>query len=80
MSSASTSPIPAAKAQLQCIARATGGVYLDARDASGLANALGRAVDATQGGRVQSEAPARPVEDPFRGKNHSRRGAACRRP
>ena len=60
---------PAAKAQLQCIARATGGVYLDARDASGLENALGRAVDATQGGRVQSEAPARPVEDPYRGKN-----------
>jgi Ca-activated chloride channel family protein len=60
---------PAAKAQLQCIARATGGVYLDARDASGLENALGRAVEATQGGRVQSEAPARPVEDPYRGKN-----------
>ncbi len=60
---------PAAKAQLQCIARATGGVYLDARDASGLENALGRAVDATQGARVQTEAPARPVEDPYRGKN-----------
>ena len=60
---------PAAKAQLQCIARATGGVYLDARDASGLENALGRAVEATQGGRVQSEAPARPVDDPYRGKN-----------
>jgi Ca-activated chloride channel family protein len=60
---------PAAKAQLQCIARATGGVYLDARDASGLESALGRAVEATQGGRVQSEAPARPVEDPYRGKN-----------
>lgn len=59
---------PAAKAQLQCIARATGGVYLDARDASGLENALGRAVEATQGGRVQSEAPARPAEDPYRGK------------
>ena len=59
---------PAAKAQLQCIARATGGVYLDARDASGLENALGRAVEATQGGRVQSEAPARPMEDPYRGK------------
>jgi Ca-activated chloride channel family protein len=60
---------PAAKAQLQCIARATGGVYLDARDAASLENALGRAVEATQGGRVQSEAPPRPVEDPFRGKN-----------
>jgi Ca-activated chloride channel family protein len=59
---------PAAKAQLQCIARATGGVYLDARDASGLENALGRAVEAAQGGRVQSEAPARPVEDAYRGK------------
>ena len=57
------------KAQLQCIARATGGVYLDARDASSLENALGRAVEATQGGRVQSEAPPRPVEDPYRGKN-----------
>jgi Ca-activated chloride channel homolog len=60
---------PAAKAQLQCIARAAGGVYLDARDASGLENALGRAVEATQGGRVQTEAPARPAEDPFKGKN-----------
>jgi Ca-activated chloride channel homolog len=60
---------PAAKAQLQCIARVTGGVYLDARDASGLENALGRAVEATQGGRVQTEAPARPIEDPYRGKN-----------
>jgi len=60
---------PAAKAQLQCIARATGGVYLDARDAASLENALGRAVEATQGGRVQSEAPQRPVEDPYRGKN-----------
>lgn len=60
---------PAAKAQLQCIARATGGVYLDARDASSLENALGRAVEAAQGGRVQSEAPARPAEDPYRGKN-----------
>jgi Ca-activated chloride channel family protein len=59
---------PAAKAQLQCIARATGGVYLDARDASGLEKALGRAVEATQGVRVQTEAPARPVEDPYRGK------------
>jgi Ca-activated chloride channel family protein len=60
---------PAAKAQLQCIARATGGVYLDARDASGLESALGRrAVEATQGARVQTEAPARPVEEPYRGK------------
>lgn len=59
---------PAAKAQLQCIARVTGGVYLDARDASGLENALGRAVEATQGARVQTEAPARPVEEPYRSK------------
>ena len=60
---------PTAKAQLQCIARATGGVYLDARNASGLENALGRAVEAAQGGRVTSEAPSRPAEDPTRGKN-----------
>jgi Ca-activated chloride channel family protein len=40
---------PAAKSQLQCIARATGGVYLDARNADDLAKALGRAVEATRG-------------------------------
>ena len=71
---------PAAKAQLQCIARATGGVYLDARDAASLENALGRAVEATQGGRVQSEAPPRPVEDPYQGQEHPRRRSPCRRP
>jgi Ca-activated chloride channel family protein len=61
---------PAAKNQLQCIARATGGVYLDARNAEGLENALGRAVQAVQGANVQSEAPARPAaEDPFKDKN-----------
>jgi Ca-activated chloride channel family protein len=60
---------PAAKAQLQCIARATGGVYLDASNAAGLENAMGRAVEAAQGTRVQTEAPARPVEDPYKGKN-----------
>lgn len=42
---------PAAKAQLQCIARATGGVYLDANNASALENAMGRAVEAAQGAR-----------------------------
>lgn len=60
---------PAAKAQLQCIARATGGVYLDARDASGLENALGRAVEATQGAPVKTEAPPKPAADPYAGKN-----------
>jgi len=59
---------PAAKAQLQCIARVTGGVYLDARNASGLENALGRAVAAAQGGQVKSEASAKPVADPYQGK------------
>ena len=34
---------PVAKGQLQCIARVTGGVYLDASNASGLENALGKA-------------------------------------
>jgi Ca-activated chloride channel family protein len=60
---------PAAKDQLQCIARATGGVYLDARNAATLATALGRAVEATQGGKVASEAPARPAKDALTGKN-----------
>lgn len=60
---------PAAKSQLQCIARATGGVYLDAGNAAGLENALGKAVEATQGAKVQSEAPAKPAADPYKGKN-----------
>lgn len=62
---------PAAKSQLQCIARATGGVYLDARNASGLENALGRAVEAAQGQKVQTQAPAKPEAqpDPLQGKN-----------
>ena len=60
---------PAAKNQLQCIARATGGVYLDAQNASGLENALGRAVEATQGTKVQSEAPAKPEPNPLTDKN-----------
>lgn len=60
---------PVAKAQLQCIARATGGVYLDARNAAGLENALGRAVEATQGARVASEAPAKTADDPLKDKN-----------
>jgi Ca-activated chloride channel family protein len=60
---------PAAKDQLQCIARATGGVYLDARNAATLETALGRAVEATQGRKVASEAPAKPVKDVFAGKN-----------
>lgn len=62
---------PLAKNQLQCIARATGGVYLDARNASGLEGALTKAVDATRGTKVASEAPAKavPVEDVYAGKN-----------
>lgn len=61
---------PVAKSQLQCIARETGGVYLDARNASGLEQALGRAVDATQGASVKTEAPpAKQAEDPFKGRN-----------
>ncbi|MGV3633052.1 MAG: vWA domain-containing protein [Pseudorhodoplanes sp.] len=60
---------PAARNQLQCIARVTGGVYLDARNASGLEQALGKAVAAAQGGRVESEAPAKPASDPYHGKN-----------
>lgn len=60
---------PVAKNQLQCIARATGGVYLDARNASGLENALGRAVEAVQGAKVQTQAPAKPEPDPLADKN-----------
>ena len=62
---------PLAKNQLQCIARATGGVYLDARNASGLEGALTKAVDATRGTKVASEAPAKPVAvaDVYAGKN-----------
>lgn len=60
---------PAAKNQLQCIARATGGVYLDAGNAATLETALGRAVEATQGVKVASEAPAKPAKDVFEGKN-----------
>src|SRR5882757_3663777 len=60
---------PIAKRQLQCIARNTGGVYLDAKNAGGLDTALGRVVEAAQGKKVASEAPAKEPEDPFKGKN-----------
>ncbi|MES2906834.1 MAG: VWA domain-containing protein, partial [Pseudomonadota bacterium] len=60
---------PAAKTQLQCIAKATGGVYLDARNADSLQNALGKAVEAAQGKAVKSEAPSKPPEDIYKGKN-----------
>lgn len=61
---------PVAKNQLQCIARATGGVYLDASNASALEDALGKAVEATQGSaKVQSQAPAKPEADPLKDKN-----------
>jgi Ca-activated chloride channel homolog len=61
---------PVAKNQLQCIARVTGGVYLDARNPAALENAMGRVTEAAQGTKVPSEAPPRPpAEDPFMGKN-----------
>src|SRR5882757_3987263 len=60
---------PAAKSQLQCIARVTGGVYLDAGNASSLTGALTKAVAATQGTKVASEAPQKPAADPYLGKN-----------
>jgi Ca-activated chloride channel family protein len=60
---------PAAKRQLQCIARATGGVYLDANNASGLEQALGKAVEAAQGTKVETQAPAKPEPDPLADKN-----------
>ncbi len=60
---------PAAKSQLQCIARVTGGVYLDASNASSLTGALTKAVAATQGTKVASEAPPQPAADPYLGKN-----------
>jgi Ca-activated chloride channel family protein len=60
---------PVAKNQLQCIARATGGVYLDASNAAALEQALGRAVEAAQGARVQTQAPAKLEPDPLAGKN-----------
>lgn len=60
---------PTAKRQLQCIARATGGVYLDASNASGLENALGKAVEATQGAKVETQAPPKADPDPLADKN-----------
>jgi len=63
---------PVAKSQLQCIARVTGGVYLDASNASGLENALGKAVQATQGTKVETQAPPPPSKsepDPLADKN-----------
>lgn len=60
---------PTAKNQLQCIARATGGVYLDANNASGLEEALGKAVQAAQGAKVKSQAPAKAEPDPLADKN-----------
>lgn len=62
---------PLAKTQLQCIARATGGVYLDARNAAGLDGAMTRVAQAAQGQKVASEAPAAAprARDPFEGRN-----------
>jgi Ca-activated chloride channel homolog len=56
---------PAAKAQLACIASNTGGVYLDAKDASGLETALNKASEAAQGKKVKTEAPKKPKKDPL---------------
>ncbi|HMN52248.1 MAG TPA: VWA domain-containing protein [Xanthobacteraceae bacterium] len=67
---------PAAKAQLQCIARVTGGVYLDASNASGLENALNRAVQAVQGGKGGTGARGKAEPDPRGDKNF--RGVARR--
>jgi Ca-activated chloride channel homolog len=58
---------PAAKEQLACIASSTGGVYLDAKDASGLTSALDKAVEASQGEKVKTEAPTKPKKDPLAG-------------
>lgn len=49
---------PLARTQLECIARSTGGVYLDARNAAGLETAMTKVAAASQGTRVASEAPA----------------------
>jgi Ca-activated chloride channel homolog len=54
---------PAARRQLACIAGETGGVYLDARDASGLTTALEQAAVAAQGQPVAVE-PAVEEEEP----------------
>ncbi len=56
---------PAAKQQLACIATNTGGVYLDAKDASGLESALNKASQAAQGAKVKTEAPKKPKKDPL---------------
>ncbi len=56
---------PAAKQQLACIASSTGGVYLDAKDASSLESALGKAQQAAQGAKVKTEAPKKPKKDPL---------------
>jgi Ca-activated chloride channel homolog len=56
---------PAAKQQLACIASNTGGVYLDAKDASGLESALNKAQQAAQGQKVKTEAPKKPKKDPL---------------
>lgn len=65
---------PVAKSQLQCIARATNGVYLDASNASALETALGRAVQAVQGEKVQTQAPAKPEPEPDTLKGRNFRG------
>jgi Ca-activated chloride channel homolog len=51
---------PAAKAQLACIARETGGIYFDAKDASGLTLALQQTVDAIEGKKVEAAPPPKP--------------------
>jgi Ca-activated chloride channel homolog len=52
----------AAKAQLSCIAKNTGGIYLDANDAAGLTKALETTVRAIEGKKV--EVPPPPKSEP----------------
>lgn len=61
---------PVARSQLQCIAGATGGVYLDARNAPALEEAMTRTAEAARNAPVASAAPPVPVKvDPLAGRN-----------
>jgi Ca-activated chloride channel homolog len=54
---------PAAKTQLACIASETGGIYFDAKDASGLTRALETTVNAIEGEKVEAPPPPKPEPD-----------------
>jgi Ca-activated chloride channel homolog len=54
----------AAREQLSCIAKNTGGLYVDAKDAPGLTTALDTTLDAVEGKRVTYVAPRPPPPDP----------------